>query len=431
MAQQYNDNADTKVDNTFMYRPFNMALPEKPEKNNLTLTDAHQLIRVPGFVQGIMTDMVLDSGASMSVISRNIVERYKFPLKPAPESWKLSLADGTLTETCAWMTEPLDVCISNKYCNLSFVVVAHDRIDLLLGLDWMRKNDARIFINSIFVLRFPAERIKWYDREQRTVMALTNKKSAVIQIDPHQLMSVLSTAAADVLGIKICYDRFNKPEIDTFFELAFQARRIRVAKIQVKDDVGKFIILGQDIIELFDIEVDEDDTSRMYFRENKIRSEENPEEDDDEFMISLAEICIDEEGMESDLTWTLGNEIAFNIETEEFRSRIEEFLAKNSTAFATDYEELGECTVRKHTIKTESETPIFLPPYRKSINERAAIKEEIDKMLKAKVIRPSNSPYRLQVVMVPKKNGTKRICIDYRKLNQITTQDPFPLPRID
>ena len=114
----------------------------------------------------------------------------------------------------------------------------------------------------------------------------------------------------------------------------------------------KFIILGQDIIELFDIEVKEDDTSIMYFRENKIRAEETLEEDDHEFMISLAEICIDEEGMDNDLTWTLGNEIAFNIETEEFRSRIEEFLTSYSSAFATDYEELGECTVRKHTIKT-------------------------------------------------------------------------------
>ena len=85
-------------------------------------------------------------------------------------------------------------------------------------------------------------------------MALTNQKSAVIQIDPHQLMSLLSTAAANVLGIKIRNDRFYKPEKDTFFELAFQARRIRVTKVQVKNDVEKFIILGQDIIELFDIE---------------------------------------------------------------------------------------------------------------------------------------------------------------------------------
>jgi len=85
-----------------------------------------------------------------------MVERHKFQLKPAQESWKLSLADGTLTETCVWMTEPLDDCIRDKYCSLSFVVVAHDRIKLLHDLDWMRQNDARIFINSMYVLR-----IKW------------------------------------------------------------------------------------------------------------------------------------------------------------------------------------------------------------------------------------------------------------------------------
>jgi hypothetical protein len=52
-------------------------------------------------------------------------------------------------------------------------------------------------------------------------------------------------------------------------------------------------------------------------------------------------------------------------------------------------------------------------------------------MLKRKIIRPSKSPWASPVVVVDKKGGTKRFCVDYRGLNALTKKDQFPLPRID
>ena len=51
-------------------------------------------------------------------------------------------------------------------------------------------------------------------------------------------------------------------------------------------------------------------------------------------------------------------------------------------------------------------------------------------MLEKRVIVPSKNPFSSLIVMVPKKDGTNRMCIDYRKLNEITLKDAFPLPRI-
>ena len=59
-----------------------------------------------------------------------------------------------------------------------------------------------------------------------------------------------------------------------------------------------------------------------------------------------------------------------------------------------------------------------------------AVQEEIKEILDKEVIFPSKSPYISPIVMVPKKDGTKRMCIDYHKLNEITTKDADPLPRI-
>ena len=75
--------------------------------------------------------------------------------------------------------------------------------------------------------------------------------------------------------------------------------------------------------------------------------------------------------------------------------------------------------------------PIYQHPYRKSQYERQLIQEEVDKMLQAGIIRPSRSPWSSPVLLVRKKDDTWRFCVDFRKLNIITTVDPFPLPRID
>ncbi|UYV67511.1 hypothetical protein LAZ67_5001024 [Cordylochernes scorpioides] len=85
----------------------------------------------------------------------------------------------------------------------------------------------------------------------------------------------------------------------------------------------------------------------------------------------------------------------------------------------------------KHRIDTGDHAPIRQRPYRVSPYERGIIQTEVDKMLKSGIVKPSDSPWSSPVVLVKKKDGTWRFCVDYRRLNKITRKDVYPLPRID
>ena len=82
-------------------------------------------------------------------------------------------------------------------------------------------------------------------------------------------------------------------------------------------------------------------------------------------------------------------------------------------------------------IETGNGTPIKQRPYRTPRSQRSVVEEHVNSMLKAKVIEESASPWASPIVLVPKKDGTKRFCVDYRKLNQVIKQNSYPLPNID
>ena len=76
-------------------------------------------------------------------------------------------------------------------------------------------------------------------------------------------------------------------------------------------------------------------------------------------------------------------------------------------------------------------SPIKSKPYRVPFSQRPIIEEQIKTMLEKNIIRPSTSPWSSNVVLVAKKDGSRRFCIDFRKLNKITNKETYPLPRID
>ena len=75
--------------------------------------------------------------------------------------------------------------------------------------------------------------------------------------------------------------------------------------------------------------------------------------------------------------------------------------------------------------------PISIPPYRMAPAELKELKDQLEDLLDKGFIRPSVSPWGAPVLFVKKKDGSLRLCIDYRQLNKVTVKNKYPLPRID
>jgi hypothetical protein len=109
---------------------------------------------------------------------------------------------------------------------------------------------------------------------------------------------------------------------------------------------------------------------------------------------------------------------------------MQQLISRFSDIFAKDTKELGTIPAVQHRINTGNHSPIRQHPRRISPADRTWLRQELDSMLEANIIRPSSSAWASPIVIV--NNGKKkRLCVDYRQLNNVTEKDAYPLPHIE
>ena len=145
-----------------------------------------------------------------------------------------------------------------------------------------------------------------------------------------------------------------------------------------------------------------------------LREEELPSVDDE----SLLELGVHHQ-KEDVNDVKIGHEL-----TEEQSEQLRDLLGNFAEVFS---DVPGKTDVIEHKIELSDDEPVSSRPYHLSYAVRQDLKEEIDDMLKLGIIRPSTSPYASPIVIVKKKDGSNRICVDYRKLNKLTVSDPEPM----
>ena len=140
--------------------------------------------------------------------------------------------------------------------------------------------------------------------------------------------------------------------------------------------------------------------------------------------LTLAETETRLEQLTSQLT--LGNSCS-----KEEREALQKLLCSKHQVFALADHELGEVDLVEHRIEMTEHKPFRTPPRRLPYALRTELELEIDRLMNSGCIEPSISPYASGLVLVRKKDGSLRVCVDYRGINKDTVSDCFPIPRID
>ena len=113
------------------------------------------------------------------------------------------------------------------------------------------------------------------------------------------------------------------------------------------------------------------------------------------------------------------------------RARLHSLLREYTEVISLRSGDLGRTSVIRHKIDTQGATPVRQPARRLPFHQRNEVRQMLDQMLQQGVIESAQGPWSSPIVLVKKKDGSTRFCVDFRKLNDLTRKDAQPLPRID
>eukprot|EP00731_Ephydatia_muelleri_P034801 Em0078g1a len=130
------------------------------------------------------------------------------------------------------------------------------------------------------------------------------------------------------------------------------------------------------------------------------------------------------------ILWDLVSKVGSHISESE-REQLYSLLVEFADVFSFSSKDLGRTKELKHHIFTSDAQPVHLSPRRIPQARREELRGLLRDMLESDVIQQSDSPWSSPIVLAKKHDGTTRFCVDYRKVNEVTRKDAYPLPRVD
>ncbi|GBM94016.1 Retrovirus-related Pol polyprotein from transposon 297 [Araneus ventricosus] len=115
---------------------------------------------------------------------------------------------------------------------------------------------------------------------------------------------------------------------------------------------------------------------------------------------------------------------------EKQRREVRKLLKEFQNLFSTCDADVGHCNMTQHRVNTGDHPLIEQYPRRLPLARKEEAERLVNEMVENGIIEESSGPWASPIVLVKKKDGSTRFCVDYRKLNEITKKDSYPLPRI-
>ena len=379
-------------------------------------------------ISDLDVNCLVDTGSSRTIISRDISHQISLKNKRLAtidvSLLSLRLADGTPLDCSAGIIVPVRI---GKVVVKQTVLVANISDQAILGLDFMRSHGCLIDLSTqefeVQGQRVPCSMSK--EENNRGEVRLDQN----YEIQPR--CQTILWSKADQRFPSSCLIEAN-PDFETRYS-------IKVATCLATESNGKVPIrlmnIGSSPVKLYKNTIvsfaEPLPSDQVTFLETEAACQANHEVVN--HIEIQSDVSIDHPTQEVDIPEYLMD--LYKQATEGLRldqkQEVAYLLKEMRTVFAANPNDLGRTTVAEHEIHTGDAAPIKQRPRRTPISFKGEEEKEIKSMLEKGVIRESSSPWSSPVVLVRKKDGTTRFCVDYRRLNEVTRKDSYPLPRME
>ena len=356
-------------------------------------------------------ECLIDSGASISVINHTEYEKRRSALlKPISKCRSsISMANGAMMDAPGIAHMPVN--IGDEHFEVPFVI-ADIATPAILGMDFIRKHKGIINSTNNELVLDGVRHHCHCSEIQSHVFRVTLAEDIEIAANSEMIIPGKMDGMKSGAAIIECNGRL--PEeygilvawgiVNTSKEII----PIRTANLYNEPQTlhkGTVVALGQP--------VEEDTTIHP-------------------LVASVNSNGKDEEGLDSipDYMEDLWTRSQINLNDDE-KFKAQNMLIRKRMKFAKNKGDLGRTKVVRHTIDIEKNRSIKIRPGRMPKSKREEGEKEIKRMLDQGIIVPSKSPWAAPVVLVRKKDGSIRVCTDFRLLNKVTIKDSYPLPRIN
>ena len=341
---------------------------------------------------------LLDTGSDVILAPYEMISKYKCKLRKSAIE-KLKAANGSDIVVNGETTIPLHV--AGRHLD-TVALISKDISEVILGIDWLRQNNCEWdFINS----RVRFEQGDWIDLVSRyNGLCRRVYVSEDVLLEPRKETVIPARATLEHIRWK--------PPITA----------VEAHKLQSGIYVGRTLIPPQH------------DQAKVCIVNTLLKPQlltkgtclGNLQTANIIESAGLEEAQQDSESVVPKLMGNLPDEL-----NAEQRASVRNLLTQYEDIFSKNEFDIGRTHLVEYNIDTGDSRPIRQPLRRQPLKHLDAIDENVEAMAKHGIIEPAASPWASNVVIVSKKDGSLRFCVDYRSVNAVTYKDSYPLPLID
>ena len=372
-----------------------------PHQVNQLTTPASQLLKLQGTVSGARATILIDCGATGNFISKSFVSRFvRKPLPMEASMDTITLADGS-SQPAGGIHRSVPIRIMEYKDTLDFTSTTLGGYDVIFGMPWLLQYNP--------IVDWRGCTIKFVDQHSRN--QVLRKMATGIQPYAGSVVGAISSESSgrvshglNLITAKQLEQQHRRGEIDLAClvypqDILASSSSGEMDRRSQPPDRGSYVGAVKSGVK-----------SRMaalhdaYARGHRVNSAE--------------------------LSEAVRLDSSPSVLADRIRSKV---LAHYRDVFPPELPQ-GLPPSREVDHKIEllpGAVPPSRPTYRLSATELAELKKQLEELTKAGFIQPSKSPFGAPILFVKKKDGTMRMCVDYRALNNVTIKNSYPLPRVD